>query len=73
MMSNTSPFAFTGRIGRITVDLGQGTVTPEAVRNFGALMAQRAREGERPVPAATPNAPSAPAAAPPAAAQPPRR
>lgn len=61
------PFAFTGRIGRITVDLGQGTVTPEAVRNFGALMARRASEGERPAPAATPNAPA------PAASQPPRR
>jgi arylsulfatase len=48
-----APFAFTGRIGRITVDLGDSAVTPEAVRNFGALMARRAQ------PAAPPTAPAA--------------
>jgi arylsulfatase len=57
------PFTFTGQIGRITVDLGEGTVTPEAVRNFGALMAARARGAEGHTPAAAP-APATPAPAP---------
>ena len=60
------PFAFTGRIGKITVDLGDSTVTPEAIRNFGALMARRAEaEAAAARPAAAPAAPPA--------AQPPRR
>jgi arylsulfatase len=60
------PFAFTGQIGRITVDLGEGTVTPEAVRNFGALMAAQARAaaGHTPAPAAPAPAAATPAPAP---------
>ena len=66
------PFAFTGRIGRITVDLGDGSVTPAAVRGFAEEMAARARASEGTVPPARANAP--PAAAPaPAAPVPPRR
>jgi pyruvate/2-oxoglutarate dehydrogenase complex dihydrolipoamide acyltransferase (E2) component len=69
------PFAFTGRIVKITVDLGEGSVTPEAVRAFAEAMAARARDAERPAPGAARTAPAAapPAATPPAAAQPPRR
>ncbi len=63
------PFAFTGRIGRITVDLGDGSVTPAAVRGFAEEMAARARASEGAVQPAQPNAP--PAA--PAAPAPPRR
>jgi arylsulfatase A-like enzyme len=56
------PFAFTGKIDKVTVDLGESSVTPEAVRNFGALMAAKARAADG----------AAPPAAAPAAGQPPR-
>jgi arylsulfatase len=36
------PFDFTGQIARITVDLGESTVTPAAVRAFAEAMAARA-------------------------------
>jgi arylsulfatase len=65
------PFDFTGRIGRITVDLGEGTVSEESINRFLVEMAARARDAERPAPGVAPAAP--PAAAPPAAGQPPRR
>ncbi|WP_209442302.1 arylsulfatase [Neoroseomonas oryzicola] len=59
------PFAFTGRIGRITIDLGDGSVTPEAIRDFGEMMARRARDAERPAPGTAPTAaPAAPSPAP---------
>ncbi|MFC7477725.1 hypothetical protein ACFQS7_25430 [Dankookia sp. GCM10030260] len=35
------PFAFTGTLGKLTVDLGEGTVTPEAVNAFLAGAAKR--------------------------------
>ncbi len=54
------PFAFTGRIERITVDLGDSTVTPEAVSNFGALMAERVRQRAGGAPGAAPAAGQAP-------------
>jgi arylsulfatase len=60
------PFAFTGRIGRIVVDLGEGSVTPQAVRAFTEEMAARARASEGTVQPARSNAP--PAASPPPAA-----
>jgi arylsulfatase len=57
------PFAFTGRIGRIVVDLGEGSVTPAAVRAFAEEAAARARAAEqRPAAGAAPTA--APAAPP---------
>ncbi len=59
------PFAFTGRIAKLTIDLGDSTVTPEAIRNFGALMARKAAAE-----AAAARPAAAPAAAP---TQPPQR
>jgi arylsulfatase len=63
------PALFTGRINRITVDLGDTLVTPEAIRNFGALMAQRAaaeaaarERGATPAAAPAPAQPARPAA-----------
>ena len=35
------PFAFTGRIAKITIDLGDSTVTPEALHNLQMLLAAR--------------------------------
>ena len=35
------PFAFTGRLNRITVDTGETSATPEALREMQARMAQR--------------------------------
>jgi arylsulfatase len=42
------PFAFTGRIGSITVDLGASAVTPQSVRDFTEAMARRAAEQQAP-------------------------
>ena len=35
------PFAFTGRLNRITVDTGETSATPEALREMQARMQQR--------------------------------
>jgi len=35
------PFNFTGKLNRITVDLGASSVTPEALRTFQAQAAKR--------------------------------
>jgi hypothetical protein len=35
------PFAFTGRLNRITVDIGESSATPEALRALQARMQQR--------------------------------
>jgi hypothetical protein len=35
------PFAFTGRLNRITVDIGETSATPEALREMQARMQQR--------------------------------
>jgi len=35
------PFAFTGRLNRITVDIGESSATPEALRDMQARMQQR--------------------------------
>jgi arylsulfatase len=51
------PFVFSGRIGRITVDLGDGTVNEASINRFLAEMAARARDAERPAPGAAPTAP----------------
>jgi arylsulfatase A-like enzyme len=48
------PFNFTGRLARITVDLGEGSVTPAAVQAFEQAMAARAAAAAAPAPAATP-------------------
>lgn len=48
------PFAFTGRIGRITFDMGETSTTPEAVIRFFNEMQARARDAERPAPGVTP-------------------
>lgn len=62
------PFAFTGRIARITVDLGDSSVTPESVRSFAEAMARRAAEA-----AAAQRGAARPAAAPASSQQPQRR
>ncbi|MCU0945766.1 MAG: LamG domain-containing protein, partial [Rubritepida sp.] len=54
------PFAFNGRIGRIVVDLGAGSVTPQAVRAFAEEMAARAAAAERSAPATAPATPATP-------------
>jgi len=55
------PFDFTGQIARITVDLGESTVTPAAVRAFAEAMAARAAAAQAasstPIPASTPAPP----------------
>jgi arylsulfatase len=50
------PFNFTGRIGRITVDLGDGTVSEQSINRFLTEMAARAGDAARPAtgPAAAP-------------------
>ncbi|UPY38446.1 arylsulfatase [Sediminicoccus sp. KRV36] len=48
-----SPFPFTGRIQRVTVDLGESTITPESLR-AAAEAAARAAEAARAQPAAAP-------------------
>ncbi len=48
------PFAFTGRIGRITFDTGETTTTPEAVIRFLAEIQARARDAERAAPGVAP-------------------
>jgi hypothetical protein len=35
------PFAFTGRLNRITVDIGETSVTPKALQEMQAHMRQR--------------------------------
>ena len=35
------PFEFTGKLGRVTVDLGESSVTPEAMREFQEKAAKR--------------------------------
>ncbi|WP_137176802.1 arylsulfatase [Roseomonas sp. AR75] len=50
------PFAFTGRIGKITVNLGDSSVTAESVDGFLRAMALRARDAERAAPGAAPAA-----------------
>jgi arylsulfatase len=35
------PFAFTGRLDRITVDIGETSATPEALREMQARAQQR--------------------------------
>lgn len=59
------PFTFTGRIARITFDVGEATVTPEVMIRFLNEVQARARDAERPAPGVAPSAP--------AAAQPQRR
>jgi arylsulfatase len=46
------PFNFTGRLARITVDLGDSSVTPAAVQAFTEAMAARAAAASAPAPAA---------------------
>jgi arylsulfatase len=56
------PFNFTGRIGRITVDLGDSPVNEAAVNRFLSEMGARARDAERPAPGVAPAVvPAAPA------------
>jgi arylsulfatase len=35
------PFEFTGKLNRVTVDLGESSVTPEAMREFQEKAAKR--------------------------------
>ena len=48
------PFAFTGRIGRITVDLGDSPVSEASINRFLEEVAARARDAERPAPGVAP-------------------
>jgi arylsulfatase len=53
------PFTFTGRIGRITFDMGETTLTTEVMIRFLNEMQMRARDVERPAPGVAPAAPPA--------------
>ncbi|MEO3475943.1 arylsulfatase [Roseomonas sp. CAU 1739] len=56
------PFNFTGRIAKITFDVGEATVTPEVMIQFLNEIQARARDAERPAPGVAPAAaPAAPA------------
>ena len=48
------PFDFTGRIAKITVELGETSTTPEAVIRFLGEMQARARDAERAAPGVAP-------------------
>ncbi|WP_211848578.1 arylsulfatase [Neoroseomonas eburnea] len=48
------PFNFTGRIGRITFDMGETTLTPEVMIRFLNEMQARGRDVERPAPGVAP-------------------
>ncbi|WP_431268073.1 hypothetical protein [Dankookia sp. P2] len=48
------PFDFTGRIGRITFDMGETDTTPETVIRFLNEIQARVRDAERPAPGVTP-------------------
>lgn len=48
------PFAFEGRIVKLTVDLGESSVTPQAVAGFLEAMAARARDAQRAAPGVAP-------------------
>ncbi len=50
------PFNFTGRLARITVDLGDSSVTPAAVQAFAEAMAARAAAASAPAAATPPTA-----------------
>lgn len=51
------PFAFTGRIGRITVDLGDSPVSMEAMMSWMRELGTAARDAERPAPGVAPATP----------------